>query len=236
MSFSQTFLNYSCPLKRLMKIATGFHNLRLFFTGLTTCIALCSASAVLGQTMAPDELVRKLTEDVLAAVKANENIQAGSVSQIQALVESKVLPYVNFRKMTASAVGRNWSQATPEQQKQITDQFRQLLIYTYSGALAKVRDQEVQYRPFRSDPADNIVQVEMRIINKGEEPIQLKYKLEKGGSDWKITDVNILGVWLVENYRNTFQQEVTRGGIDGLIKTLAQKNQSLANAANRRVR
>lgn len=198
-------------------------------------VALAVGAPSAAQGLAPDMLVRKVTEDVLGTVKSDPDIKAGNLSKIQSLVESKVLPYVNFQKMTATAVGRNWSQATPDQQKQITDQFRQLLIYTYSGALKDVSDQQVEFRPFRADPGDSSVQVDTRIVNpRGGEPVQLNYRLEKEGADWKIIDVNVLGIWLVETYRNSFQQEVTRGGIDGLIKSLTAKNQALASGANRR--
>lgn len=210
------------------------HKLRNVFLGLMALAALCLAGQAFAQSLAPDALVKKLTEDVLATVKADKDIQSGSINKIQSLVETTVLPYVNFQKMTASAVGRNWSSATPEQQKQITDQFRQLLIYTYSGALTEVRDQQVQYKPFRADPADTVVQVNTQIVNpRGGEPITLNYRLEKGSDGWKIIDVNVLGVWLVENYRNTFQQEVSKGGIDGLIKALTEKNRSLATSSSR---
>ncbi len=210
--------------------------LRSAFLGLVALLALCVASQAFAQQgLAPDALVKKLTEEVLATVKADKDIQSGNINKIQSLVETTVLPYVNFQKMTASAVGRNWSTATPEQQKQITDQFRQLLIYTYSGALTEVSDRQVQYKPFRADPADTVVQVNTQIINtRGGEPITLNYRLEKGSDGWKIIDVNVLGVWLVENYRNTFQQEVTKGGIDGLIKALTDKNRTLASSSNRR--
>jgi phospholipid transport system substrate-binding protein len=192
-------------------------------------------SPSLAQSMAPDALVKKVTEDVLGTVKSDPDIKSGNISKIQSVVETKILPYVNFQKMTASAVGRNWSQATPEQQKLITDQFRQLLIYTYSGALTDVGDQKVEFRPFRADPGDTVVQVDTRIINpRGGEPVLLNYKLEKTDADWKIIDVNVLGVWLVENYRNSFQQEVSRGGIDGLLKSLTAKNQQLASGTSRR--
>ena len=208
--------------------------LRRVFVGFFAMCALGIAGQSSAQGLAPDALVKKLTEDVLATVKADKDIQSGNINKIQSLVESTVLPYVNFQKMTASAVGRNWSQATPEQQKQITDQFRQLLTYTYSGALTEVRDQQVQYKPFRADPADTVVQVNTQIVNtRGGEPITLNYRLEKGNDGWKIIDVNVLGVWLVENYRNTFQQEVSKGGIDGLIKALTDKNRSLANSSSR---
>ena len=208
---------------------------RSAFVGLIALVALCVTGPAFAQSLAPDALVKKLTEDVLATVKADKDIQSGNINKIQSLVETTVLPYVNFQKMTASAVGRNWSSATPEQQKQITDQFRQLLIYTYSGALSEVSDQQVQYKPFRADPADTVVQVDTQIVNKrGGQPITLNYRLEKGSDGWKIVDVNVLGVWLVENYRNTFQQEVTKGGIDGLIKALTDKNRTLANSHHRR--
>ncbi len=209
--------------------------LRGWLLGLVATIAMAGGTPAVAQTMTPDALVRKVTEDVLSTVKADADIKSGNISKIQSLVESKVLPYVNFQKMTASAVGRNWSQASPDQQKLITDQFRQLLIYTYSGALTDVSDQKVEYRPFRADPADTVVQVDTRIVNpRGGEPIQLNYKLEKGGAEWKIVDVNVLGVWLVENYRNSFQQEVSRGGIDGLLKSLTTKNQQLASSTGRK--
>lgn len=196
--------------------------------------AFGAAGAASAQSLAPDALVRKVTEDVLGTVKADADIKSGNVSKIQSLVETKVLPYVNFQKMTATAVGRNWSQASPDQQKQIIDQFRQLLIYTYSGALTDVSDQKVEYLPFRADPSDPVVQVNTRIVNpRGGEPIQLNYRVEKAGAEWKIVDVNVLGVWLVENYRNSFQQEVSRGGIDGLLKSLTDKNKQLASARKR---
>ncbi len=201
---------------------------RGWLLGALAMLALGFGGQALAQSMTPDALVRKVTEDVLATVKSDSDIKSGNISKIQSLVESKVLPYVNFQKMTASAVGRNWSQATPDQQKQIIDQFRQLLVYTYSGALKDVSDQRVDYRPFRGDANDSVVQVDTRIINpRGGEPIQLNYKLEKTGPEWKIIDVNVLGVWLVENYRNSFQQEVSRGGIDGLVKSLTAKNKQL---------
>ena len=205
----------------------GWRSATLLIAALLACAAAVPAVA---QSMTPDALVRKVTDEVLGTIKADPSLKSGNMSKVQSLVETKILPYVNFQKMTATAVGRNWSQASPEQQKQITDEFRQLLIYTYSGALNDVSDQRVEYRPFRADPADTVVQVDTRIVNpRGGEPVQLNYKLDREGADWKIIDVNVLGVWLVENYRNSFQQEVGRGGIDGLIKSLAAKNQQLSN-------
>lgn len=208
---------------------------RTLMLSLLAIVMLGTGAQAAAQSMAPDALVRKVTEEVLSTVKADPDIKSGNLSKIQSLVESKVLPYVNFQKMTATAVGRNWSQASPDQQKLITDQFRQLLIYTYSGALTEVSDQKVEYLPFRADPADPVVQVNTRIINpRGGEPINLNYRVEKTGAEWKIIDVNVLGVWLVENYRNSFQQEVSRGGVDGLLKSLTEKNKQLASAGPRK--
>jgi phospholipid transport system substrate-binding protein len=179
---------------------------------------------------APDALVKRVVEDVMGTVKSDKDIQAGNISKINDLVETKILPYVDFKKMTASAVGRNWSTATPDQQNAITEQFRKLLVYTYAGALGQVRDQTIQYKPFRADPADTTVTVQTQVINThGGEPIQLNYRLTKEADGWKIIDVNVLGVWLVENYRSTFAQQVSSGGIDGLIKALTDKNSQLAS-------
>ena len=199
---------------------------RRALVALAATAAMLAAGPVFAQSMTPDALVKKVTEDVLATVKADPDIKSGNMSKIQSLVETRILPYVDFQKMTASAVGRNWSQATPEQQKEITDQFKQVLIRTYSGALKDVSDQKVEYLPYRASATDTNVQVNTRIVNpRGGEPIQLQYRLDKTGNDWKIVNVNVLGVWLVENYRSTFQSEINRGGIDGLLKSLTAMNQ-----------
>jgi phospholipid transport system substrate-binding protein len=188
-------------------------------------IAVASAAAFAQQ--APDQLVKQVSSEVLDAAKADKSIQAGDVKQVSALVEAKVMPHVNFQRMTASAVGRYWRQATPEQQKKLQDEFKTLLVRTYSGALAQVRDQTVQLKPMRSSPEDTEVIVRTEIRGKGD-PIQLDYRLEKAGASWKIYDVNVLGVWLVENYRNSFAQEIGANGIDGLIAKLAERNKSAA--------
>ena len=176
---------------------------------------------------APDELIRTVSTDVLDAVKADKTIQSGDVQKIIGLVDTKVMPHVNFQRMTASAVGRYWRQATPEQQKRLQDEFKTLLVRTYSGALSQVKDQTVQLRPMRSNPDDQEVVVRTEIRGRGD-PIQLDYRLEKAGAGWKIYDVNVLGVWLVENYRNSFAQEIGAGGIDGLISKLAERNKAAA--------
>ena len=174
---------------------------------------------------APEALVMRISTDVIDAVKADKAIQAGEVARIVSLVDAKVMPSVNFKRMTASAVGRNWRQATPEQQQRLQDEFKLLLVRSYAGALTKVKDQTVQLKPMRSKPEDGeaVVRTEIR---GGGEPIQLDYRLEKSTGEWRIYDVNVMGVWLVENYRNTFAQEISTGGIDGLIAKLAEKNKA----------
>jgi phospholipid transport system substrate-binding protein len=186
-------------------------------------LAVAGATAFAQQ--APDQLVKQVSSEVLDAAKADKSIQAGDVKQVSALVEAKVMPHVNFQRMTASAVGRYWRQATPEQQKKLQDEFKILLVRTYSGALAQVRDQTVQLKPMRSAPEDTEVIVRTEIRGKGD-PIQLDYRLEKAADGWKIYDVNVLGVWLVENYRNSFAQEIGAGGIDGLIAKLVERNKA----------
>ncbi|KQU67012.1 MULTISPECIES: phospholipid-binding protein MlaC [unclassified Rhizobacter] len=186
---------------------------------------LLVASAATFAQQAPDQLVKQVSSEVLDAAKADKSIQAGDVQKVSALVEAKVMPHVNFQRMTASAVGRYWRQATPEQQKKLQDEFKTLLVRTYSGALAQVRDQTVQLKPMRSTPTDTEVIVRTEIRGKGD-PIQLDYRLEKAADGWKIYDVNVLGVWLVENYRNSFAQEIGAGGIDGLIAKLIERNKS----------
>ena len=186
-------------------------------------LAVAGATAFAQQ--APDQLVKQVSSEVLDAAKADKSIQAGDVKQVSALVEAKVMPHVNFQRMTASAVGRYWRQATPEQQKKLQDEFKILLVRTYSGALAQVRDQTVQLKPMRSSPEDTEVIVRTEIRGKGD-PIQLDYRLEKAADGWKIYDVNVLGVWLVENYRNSFAQEIGAGGIDGLIAKLVERNKA----------
>lgn len=175
----------------------------------------------------PQALIERVSSEVLAAVKADKTIQAGETNKVIALVDAKVMPHVDFRRMTASAVGRYWRQATPEQQQRLQDEFKVLLVRTYSGALAQVKDQVVELKPMRSKPADTEVTVRTEVVGSGD-PIQLDYRLEKTAGGWKIYDVNILGVWLVQNYRNSFAQEIGSNGVDGLIAKLAERNKSAA--------
>lgn len=193
--------------------------------GLSFATAQAQAPAAAGQS--PDALIKEVSTDVLDAVKADKSIQSGNVNKVMALVDTKVMPYVDFRRMTASAVGRYWRQATPEQQKQLQDQFKLLLVRTYSGALTQVRDQTVLIKPMRGSPQDTEVVVRTEVRGSGD-PIQLDYRLAKADAGWKIYDVNVLGVWLVENYRNSFAQEIGANGIDGLIAKMAERNKAAA--------
>jgi len=190
----------------------------------TTEVSASMASAM----QSPDALVQKVSNDVLEAVKADKAMQAGDVKKLNALIETKVLPYVNFQRMTSGAVGRYWRQATPEQQARLETEFRTMLLRTYTGALSQVRDQTVSIKPSRVAQTGDEVIVRSEIRGKGD-PIQLDYRLEKSsGVGWKIYDLNVLGVWLVENYRNSFAQEINANGIDGLIDKLAQRNKTAA--------
>ncbi len=189
--------------------------------------------AVLAADEAPDALIRRLSTDVLNTVKADKAIQGGDLNRIIALVDKMVMPNVNFRRMTAAAVGPSWRQATPEQQQRLQEEFKVLLVRTYAGALAQVSDQRILLKPLRAAPEDKDVLVRTEIVGRGD-PIQLDYRLEKtpgDGSGWKIYNLNVLGVWLVETYRSQFAQEINAKGIDGLIDTLASRNK--ANAAAR---
>jgi phospholipid transport system substrate-binding protein len=193
---------------------------------LSLSVLLGAASAAQAETT-PDALIKQVSTDVLDAVKADKTIQAGDVQKVVALVDTKVMPHINFQRMTASAVGRYWRQATPDQQKRLQEEFKTLLVRTYSGALAQVKDQTVSLKPMRSTPQDTEVVVRTEVRGKGD-PVQLDYRLEKSGDAWKIYDVNVLGVWLVENYRNSFAQEIGASGIDGLIAKLAERNKAAA--------
>ncbi|MET0506761.1 MAG: ABC transporter substrate-binding protein [Burkholderiaceae bacterium] len=192
-----------------------------------TLIAVFAAARPARAAVAPDKFVQQLTEKMLAELKADKAVQSGDQKRIGQLVDTNIMPNVNFERMTALSVGRGWRDASPAQREQLRKEFRALLLRTYSGAFAEVRDQTVRMRPFRGDAEkDNEVLVRTEIVQPRGEPIQLDYRLEKSGDGWKIFDVNVLGVWLVQTYRNQFAQEITSGGIDGLIKSLAEKNRS----------
>lgn len=190
------------------------------------------AAPAFAQQEGPDALVKRISQEVMEAAKTDKEIQSGNQKKVLELVKEKILPHVNFQRMTSLAAGRFWREATPEQQEQLTKEFRDLLIYTYSGAISQIKDQQLEFRPFRGSPSDTEVEVRSQVLQPRGEPIQLNYRLEKTPSGWKIYDMNILGAWLVESYKGNFATEIGKGGIDGLIKTLSEKNRRLAaNAA-----
>ncbi|SFB69458.1 MlaC/ttg2D family ABC transporter substrate-binding protein [Massilia yuzhufengensis] len=177
---------------------------------------------------APDALVKRISAEVIDTVKADKDIQSGNRSKIMDLVNSKILPHVDADKMTAQAAGRFWRQATPEQQKQLSQEFKTLLVYTYSGALTQIKNETVEFKPMRAEAGATDVEVRSQVNVARGEPITLNYRLANGPQGWKIYDINVLGAWLVETYKGTFTSEINKGGIDGLIKKLAERNQQLA--------
>jgi phospholipid transport system substrate-binding protein len=183
---------------------------------------------------APDALIKRLSEETLGSIKSDKSIKSGDIDGIMRLVDSKIMPNVNFQRMTAAAVGPAWRQATPEQRKRLQDEFKTLLVRTYSGALSQVEDQTISVKPLRASPEDKEVVVRTEVRGRGD-PIQLDYRLEKTpgeGAGWKIYNLNVLGVWLVDTYRSQFAQEINAKGVDGLIASLAERNK--ANAAGGR--
>ncbi len=194
---------------------------------------VCSVAAgfalpALAADEAAEVLIKRLSTEVLESIKADTAIKAGDTSRIIALVDSKIMPNVNFQRMTASAVGPAWRQATPEQQKRLQDEFKTLLVRTYAGALSEVSEQVIIVKPLRAAAEDKEVVVRTEVKGHGD-AIQLDYRLEKTpgqGSGWKIFNLNVLGIWLVETYKSQFAQEITSKGIDGLISTLAERNKT----------
>ena len=178
--------------------------------------------------VAPDALARKVTEEVLAVIRADKDIRSGSTKKVFALVETKVLPHFNFTHMTRLAVGAPWRQATSAQQQSLTNEFRTLLVHTYTSAFTQYRDQVVEYKPLKLQPGDTEVVVRSLIKQTGgADPVDVNYSMEKADASWKVYDVAIAGVSLVQNYRSTFNSEIQKSGIDGLIATLANKNKTL---------
>ena len=173
-------------------------------------------------------LIKRISTEVMEAIKGDKGVQDGDISKVVALVDSKIMPNVNFTRMTAAAVGRNWRQATPEQQKRLQDEFKALLVRTYSGALTQVKEQTINVKPLRSTSADTEVIVRTEVLGRGD-PVQLDYRMEKVGTAWKIYDLNVLGVWMVETYRTQFAQEISAKGVDGLIASLSQRNKTNAS-------
>jgi phospholipid transport system substrate-binding protein len=182
---------------------------------------------------APDAMIKRLSDEVMGAIRSDPAVHAGDINKVMALVDSKIMPNVNFQRMTASAVGPAWRQATPEQRQRLQQEFKVLLVRTYAGALSQVSDEQVSIKPLRAAPTDTDVVVRSEIRGRGD-PIQLEYRLEKTpgqGAGWKIYNLNVLGVWLVETYRSQFSQEINAKGVDGLIASLSERNRS--NAARK---
>ena len=192
--------------------------------------ALAVTGAVHAADEAPDVMVQRLSTEVLDALRADKSVKAGDLDKVIVLVDKTIMPNVNFRRMTAAAVGPGWRKASPEQQKRLQDEFKTLLVRTYAGALAQVSDQTINVKPLRASPEDKDVLVRTEVRGRGD-PIQLDYWLEKTpgqGTGWKIYNLNVLGAWLVETYRSQFAREINAKGIDGLIDALAARNQSNA--------
>ena len=192
------------------------------------CIATAPLAPAQAQgVMAPDALARSVTDEVLALLRADKEIQSGNLGKVVDLVEKKVLPHFDFTRMTQLAVGRHWHQATPEQQKALVGEFRTLLVQTYATTFAAYRDQKIEYRPLRADPKDTEVVVKSLINQSGGKPVTVDYKMRRSDAGWKVYDVVVGDLSLVQNYRGTFNTEVQKGGVDGLIKALADKNRQL---------
>ena len=196
-------------------------------TSLTGLAGAARAQAVEG----PDVLIQRVAADLIEAVKSDATLRNGDTARIGALVDAKLMPHVNFTRMTASAVGRFWRQASAEQKQKLQAEFKILLVRTYAGALSQVKDQTLAVKPLRANPGDTEVTVRSELRTPGKEPVQLDYRVEKTEAGWKVYDLNVLGVWLVETYRGQFAQEINTSGLDGLIATLVQRNRS--NAAEK---
>jgi phospholipid transport system substrate-binding protein len=177
----------------------------------------------------PDVLIRTITTDVMNTVKADPALQSGDVNKIIALVNEKILPHTDFQRTTQLAMGRYWRQATPEQRQQITEQFKLLLIRTYSGAISQVRNQTVNYLPFRAAPDATDVVVRTQLTNQGQQ-IELDYRLQKTADGWKVYDLNVLGAWLIQAYQQQFTEQIQRNGVQGLVQFLTDRNQQLAQS------
>ncbi len=206
------------------------HFLARLLAVLVVAASFLPALPARAQDETPDALVKRLSTGVLASIKADPSLRSGDVSKIIALVDAQLMPHVNFGRMTASAVGPAWRQISPEQQKRLQDEFKILLVRTYAGAVAQVSELTLTVKPLRASPEDKEVVVRTEVKGRGD-PIGLDYRMEKTpgeGAGWKIYNLNIMGVWLVETYRSQFAQEINVKGIDGLIAALTERNNANA--------
>ena len=201
------------------------------FAGAAATAALVLAAGAMAQEMTPDALVKNVTLEVVEILQKDKDIQKGDRKKVIALIEVKVLPHFNFQAMTASAVGRNWKKASAEQKARLAEEFKTLLVRTYSSALAAYSSQKFEFRPLRAKPTDTDVTVNVRVLQSGTQPVTIDYDMEKRPGGWKVWDVRVSGISLVANYRTEFDIQVREAGIDGLIKTLQTKNRSLEHGA-----
>jgi phospholipid transport system substrate-binding protein len=190
------------------------------------CCAFVAVPALAQE--APDALVKRVSQEVLTIIKSDPKVQAGDQARIREVVETKLLPYFDFERITALAMGRNWQKANPDQQKELVEQFRALLVRTYSGALTQYKDQTMDYKPMRADANATEVTVRTEVVRQGGAPVPIDYAMAKSASGWKVYDVIVGGVSLVTNYRDEFNEQIRNGGVDNLIKTLQAKNKGLA--------
>ncbi|MGF6754946.1 MlaC/ttg2D family ABC transporter substrate-binding protein [Paraburkholderia sp. GAS42] len=199
----------------------------LRFSFIAVLVSFCGLAAGQAEDVnSPDGMIRMVTQQVLTEIKSDKEIQAGNLTRITELVNQKILPYIDFNRTTRLVMGRYWASATPQQQQQITEQFKLLLIHTYSGALAQVRDQQMTYQPFRSSPTDTDVIVRSSVVNN-DKTIELDYRLYKTPNGWRVYDLNILGVWLIQVYKQQFADQIAQHGVDGLLDFLTQRNQQI---------
>jgi phospholipid transport system substrate-binding protein len=205
-----------------------FHSLAAM---LLTVVVAWTPPTAMAADEPPDAVIQRLSNSVLENIRSDKSVREGDLTQVMALVDAKIMPNVNFKRMTASAVGPAWRQASAEQQARLQEEFKILLVRIYAGALAQVSDQTILIKPLRAAPQDQEVLVRTEVRGRGD-PIQLDYRLEKTpgeGSGWKIYNLNVLGVWLVETYRSQFAREINNSGIDGLIKVLTERNKANIN-------
>ncbi len=198
------------------------NKLYAFITGAIFALVTLAAHA----EEAPDALIKRVATDVFATIKSDKDLQAGNRSKLYALVDTKIASNFDFLRMTSLAMGRNWSKATPEQQKQLAQEFKALLIRTYSGALANYQNHTMEFKPLKMQPSDTDVVVRTTVVQPGGQPIPIDYSMEKTGDTWRAYDVVVGGVSLVTNYREEFNNAIRDGGVDGLIKTLQAKNKA----------
>jgi len=200
---------------------------RFFLSFVLLLLAVCGLAQA---QEAPDALIRRVSQEVMDLARNDPAIQAGDRKRIYSVVESRILPHLDFQRGTALTMGRNWREATPEQRQKLSEEFRNLLLHTYAGAMSQIKDQTMTFKPLRMDPTDTDVEVRSEVrLPRRPEPVEVSYRLHKSASGWRIYDVNVMGAWLSETYRTTFSSEVSKGGIDGLIHTLEEKNRQLAS-------